>query len=51
MMIGGHDIQTFEVLIVVLFLLLFMFEIFVLTSAHPLLFLVKWFVQIYFNVS
>jgi hypothetical protein len=47
MVVGKHGIQTFEILVVVLLVL---FDVFVLTSAHPLLFLVKSFVQIYLSV-
>ena len=45
MIAAQHEIHTFEVVIVVLLLLLF--DVFALTSAHPLLFLDNWFVQIY----
>ena len=47
MVVGEHGIQrTFKVVVVVLsFLLLLLFDIFVLTSAHPQLILDKWFVQ------
>ena len=45
MMVGEHGIQTFEVVVVVLLLLLLSFDVFVLTSAHSLLFLDKWFVK------
>ena len=38
MMVGKHGIQMVEVVVVVLLLLLLSFEVFVLTSAHPLLF-------------
>ena len=41
-------IQAFEVVVVVLFLLLF--NVFVPRSAHPLI-IERWLVQIYFNVS
>jgi hypothetical protein len=44
MVVGEHGIQTFKVVVVVLF-------VFVPTSAYPLSFLDKQFVQIYFNVS
>ena len=50
MVVGEHGIHTFEVVVVVLLLLL-SFDIFVLTSAHPLLFVDMWFVQMYLNVS
>ena len=47
-MVGGeHGIHTFEVVVVVLL----SFDVFVPKNAHPLLFLDKWFVQIYLNVS
>ena len=45
-MVGEHGIQTFEVVVVVL-----LFDVFVPTSAHPLLFLDKWVVQICLYVS
>ena len=44
-MVVGDGIQTFEVVVVMLLLLLLSFDVFVLTSAHPFLFLDKWFVQ------
>ena len=44
---GG--MQTFEVVIAVLLILLLLFDVFVPTSAHPLLFLDNWFAQIYLN--
>jgi hypothetical protein len=50
-MVGKHRIQTFEVAVVVLLRLLLSFDGFVPTSAHLLLVLDKWFVQIYLNVS
>ena len=43
--VDKHGIQTFEVVVVVLLLLLLSFDVFVPTSAHPLLFSDKWFVQ------
>ena len=48
---GKHGIQTFKSVVVVLLLLLLFFDIFVPTSAHPLLFLNKWVVQLYLNDS
>ena len=42
MMVGEHGIQTFKVVVVVVFHPI---------NAHPLLFLEKWFLQIYLNVS
>ena len=36
MVVGEHEVQTFEVVVVVLLLLLLSFDIFVTTSAHPL---------------
>ena len=36
LMIGEHEIQTFEVVIVVLLLVLLSFDVCVPTSAHPL---------------
>ena len=47
MVVGKHGIQTFKVVVVVLLLLLLSFDSFIPTSAHSLLFLDKWFVQIY----
>ena len=35
MMVGKHGIQTFEVVVVVLSMLMLSFDVFVLTSAHP----------------
>ena len=49
MVVGEHGIQTFEGEVVVLFLLLLSIDVLVPTSAHPLLFLNKTFVQIYYN--
>ena len=40
-MVWEHEIQTFEVVIVVLLFLLFSFDVFVPTNAHPLIFLDK----------
>ena len=51
LVVDENGIQTFEVVVVVLLFLLFPFDVFVLTSAHLLLFLKKWFVQIHLNVS
>jgi hypothetical protein len=51
MMVGEHGIQTFKVVVIVLLLLLLLFDVFVPTSAHSLLFFDKWFVQIYLNVN
>ena len=51
-MVGGkHGIQTFNIVVVVLLLLMLLFDVFVFKNAHPLLFLNKWFVQIYLNIS
>ena len=49
--VGEHEIQTFEVAVVVLLVLLLQFDIFIPTSTHLLLFLDKWFVQMYLNVG
>ena len=46
LVVGKHGIHTFKVVVVVLLPLL-LFDVFVPTSAHSLLFLAKWFVQIY----
>ena len=46
LVVGRHGIHTFEIVVVVL-----LFDVFVPTSGHPLLFLDKWLVQIYLNVS
>ena len=53
MMVGEQGIQTFGVMIIIVLevLLFFLFDEFVPASAHPLSFLDKWLVQIYFNVS
>ena len=51
MVAGKYGIQTFKVVVVVLKLSLLSFDVFVPTTTHPLLFLDKWFVQIYFNIS
>jgi hypothetical protein len=37
--------------VVVLLILLLSFDVFIPKSAHPLLYLDKWFVQIYLNIS
>ena len=42
MVVGKHKIQIFEVVIVVLLFLLLSFDIFVLTSAHPIIFNFFW---------
>ena len=39
--VGVHEIQTFEVAVVMLLLLLLLFDVFAPTSAHLLLFLDK----------
>jgi hypothetical protein len=52
MVVGRHGIQTCEVVVVALLLLLLsLFDVFVPVSAHPLLFLEKWYVQIYLSVG
>ena len=51
MVVNEHGLQTFEVVVVVMLLLLLWFDVFFPTNAHPLLFLDKWFVQIYSNDS
>ena len=51
MVVDKHGIQTFEILVVVLLRLLKLFDVFVPTSAHPLLFLNMLFIQIYLNVN
>ena len=51
MVVGKHGIQTCDVVVVALLLLWLSFDVFVPTSAHLLLFLDKWFVQIYLNVG
>jgi hypothetical protein len=51
MVVGKHEVQTFEVVVVVLLFLLLSFDVFVPASAQPWLDLNKWFVQIYLNVS
>ena len=48
MKVGEHEIQTFEVVVVVSLLLMLLFDVFVPISAHPsLLSREEWFVQIY----
>ena len=42
MVVGEFGIQIFEVVVVVLLLLILSYDLFVPTSAHPLLFLDKW---------
>ena len=49
LVVGKHEIQTFKVMVVVVVPLLIIICVHI--SAHPLLFLVKWFVQIYLNVN
>ena len=51
MVVGQHGMQTFEIVVIVLLLLLLSFDVFVPASAHHLLFLDKWFVQTYLNVN
>ena len=51
MVVGEHEIQAFEVVVVVLLFLLLSFDVFVPTNAHPLSFLDKWFVQLFLNDS
>ena len=51
MLVGEHGIQTFEFVIVVMLLLMLSFDVVVLTSAHPLSILDKWFAQIYLQVQ
>ena len=51
MVVGEYGMQTFEIMVVVLLLWLLLFDVFVPTSAHLLLFLDKWFVQIHLNVK
>ena len=51
MEVDEYEIQTFKIVVVVLVNMLLSFDIFASTSAHPLLFLDKWFVHNYLNVS
>ena len=52
MVVDEHGIQTCEVVVVVVLLLsLSLFDVLVSTSAHPSLFLDKWFVQGYLKIS
>ena len=44
------EYKTYEAMVVVLFLLLLSFDVFIPTSAHPLLSLDKFFIQICLNV-
>jgi hypothetical protein len=45
MMVGEHRTQKVKVMVVMLLLLMLLFDVFVPTSAHPLLLMNKWFVQ------
>jgi hypothetical protein len=45
------EYKYLKLLVIVLLLLLLTFDVFVTTSAHTLLFWLKWFVQIYSNVN
>ena len=49
MVVRKHGIQTIEVVVVMLLLLMLSFDVFV--PASPLLLLDKWLVQIYLNVN
>ena len=51
MVVGKHEIQTFEVEVVVLLLLLLLFDVLVPITARPLVLLDKWVVQIYLNAN
>ena len=51
LMVGKYGMQTLEIVVVVLLLLLLAFDVFVPTSAHASLFLDKWCVRMYLNVS
>ena len=51
MVVGEHGMQKFKGMVIMLLLLLLLIDVLVPTSAHPLLFLDKWFVQIYLNVT
>lgn len=51
MVVGEHGIQKFEIAVVMMLFLMMSYDVIVLTSAHPLLFLDEWLVQIYLNVS
>jgi len=44
-MVGEHRTQKVKVMVVMLLLLMLLFDVFVPTSAHPLLLMNKWFVQ------
>ena len=50
-MVVEHGIQTFKVMVVVLLVLMFSFDVFVPTNAQPILFLDKWFVHVHLVVS
>ena len=50
LVVGKHGIQTLDVVVIILLLLL-LFDVFVPTSAHRLLFLDECFVQIYLIVK
>ena len=51
MVVGKDGIQTFEIKVDMLVLLLLMFDVFVLASAHPLLDFGQVVYQIYLNVN
>ena len=52
MVVGEHGIQSFEVVVVVVSLfLLSSFDVVLPIGARSLLFLDKWFIQIYLDVS
>ena len=51
MVVGEHGIQMFKVVVVVFLVLLLSFDVFVSTSAHPLLFLDKWCLHVYLNFT
>jgi hypothetical protein len=48
MVVGEHEFLL-ELVVIVVLLLLFSLDVSIPTSAHPLLFLDKWFGQIYLN--
>ena len=51
MIVDKHKIQTLKVVVVVLLLLVLSVDVFDPTSAHLLLFLDRWFVQIYISIN
>ena len=51
MVVGEHEIQIFEVVVVELLFLMCMLDVFVPKTSQPLLIMEEWFVQIYLNID